>query len=65
MILLAKIAPVCHKKVLHAAKYGEHMGFIGLAGAEIFHLVTYLFYINCTLFVTGIGAIIYEKLNDE
>ena len=55
----------CHRAVLRASKYGEHMGFVGLAGAEVFHTVTILWHINVVLFVTGIGAIIYEKINDE
>ena len=65
MKLLATLAPVCHRRILKASKYGEHMGFIGLAGSEVFHAVSALWYVNVCLFVTGIGAFLYEKINDE
>ena len=60
-----RVHVACHRTILKASKYGEHMGFVGLAGAEVFHTVAILWHINVVLFVTGIGAIIYERVTEE
>jgi hypothetical protein len=49
--------------VLRAGHYGEHIGFVLLAGAETFGLHPLLWYISAGLFVTGLLAIGYDRIN--
>lgn len=66
--ILAKIKGIrVVTKPIHAfyvrTPHIEHGGFVMLAASEVFHLASWVLYVNIVLMISGAGAIAYETFH--
>lgn len=51
------------RRVLRAGHYCEHTGFVALAAAETFSLHALVWYVSVILLVSGVFALLYDKVD--